>query len=206
MIAVDDTRSIAATPMSLHHAGNLPLVGGRLCLDFTNTAAFAGSVIVNEHLHRPDALLVWGRHVDLAVGDLPTEADRIEALALRADLRRLLDPADEDDPLPALARLNQTLAAPGVRLEPTPAGYRYLAGAASPLAWLKGPVVLSAADLLASSDQTRVRKCSNPRCGWLFVDGSRGGRRHWCSMALCGNRSKVRAHYQRRRPAAGRAP
>jgi predicted RNA-binding Zn ribbon-like protein len=35
----------------------------------------------------------------------------------------------------------------------------------------------------------RVRSC--PRCGWLFVDVSKGGRRRWCSMSTCGNREKA---------------
>jgi predicted RNA-binding Zn ribbon-like protein len=38
----------------------------------------------------------------------------------------------------------------------------------------------------------RLRAC--PRCGWLFLDTSRGGRRRWCSMRVCGNREKVSRH------------
>lgn len=38
----------------------------------------------------------------------------------------------------------------------------------------------------------RLRSC--PRCGWLFVDTSRGGKRRWCSMRTCGNREKVLRH------------
>jgi predicted RNA-binding Zn ribbon-like protein len=38
----------------------------------------------------------------------------------------------------------------------------------------------------------RLRSC--PRCGWLFVDTSRGGKRRWCSMRICGNREKVSRH------------
>ena len=38
----------------------------------------------------------------------------------------------------------------------------------------------------------RVHAC--PRCGWLFVDTSRGGRRRWCSMQTCGNREKASRH------------
>jgi predicted RNA-binding Zn ribbon-like protein len=38
----------------------------------------------------------------------------------------------------------------------------------------------------------RVRSC--PRCGWLFLDTSRGGKRRWCSMRICGNREKVSRH------------
>jgi predicted RNA-binding Zn ribbon-like protein len=40
----------------------------------------------------------------------------------------------------------------------------------------------------------RDRLHSCPRCGWLFVDTSRGGKRRWCSMRTCGNREKVSRH------------
>jgi predicted RNA-binding Zn ribbon-like protein len=42
--------------------------------------------------------------------------------------------------------------------------------------------------------QERIHSC--PRCGWLFADTSRGGRRRWCSMRTCGNREKVSRHRQ----------
>ncbi|WP_245745979.1 CGNR zinc finger domain-containing protein [Nocardia altamirensis] len=38
----------------------------------------------------------------------------------------------------------------------------------------------------------RLRSC--PRCHWLFLDTSRGGKRRWCSMRVCGNREKVSRH------------
>ncbi len=38
----------------------------------------------------------------------------------------------------------------------------------------------------------RLRSC--PRCDWLFLDTSRGGKRRWCSMRTCGNREKVSRH------------
>jgi predicted RNA-binding Zn ribbon-like protein len=40
----------------------------------------------------------------------------------------------------------------------------------------------------------RERFHACPRCGWLFVDTSRGGKRRWCSMRTCGNREKVSRH------------
>ena len=40
----------------------------------------------------------------------------------------------------------------------------------------------------------RIRKCAADDCVLHFVDVSRGGDRRWCSMAACGNRSKVRRH------------
>ncbi len=59
----------------------------------------------------------------------------------------------------------------------------------------------SAADLLTSVSTTAVHACPGQECGWLFLD--RTGRRRWCTMAICGNRAKVRAHAARRR--TGRA-
>jgi predicted RNA-binding Zn ribbon-like protein len=37
--------------------------------------------------------------------------------------------------------------------------------------------------------RTKLHAC--PRCGWLFVDTSRGGKRRWCNMRICGNREKI---------------
>ncbi|PJJ72896.1 putative RNA-binding Zn ribbon-like protein [Diaminobutyricimonas aerilata] len=54
----------------------------------------------------------------------------------------------------------------------------------------------SAAMALFESERlTRLRAC--PSCGWLFVDVSRNGGRRWCSMEMCGARSKARAYYRR---------
>jgi predicted RNA-binding Zn ribbon-like protein len=55
---------------------------------------------------------------------------------------------------------------------------------------------------LESLPQERTRVCAGPRCGWLFIDRSKAGRRRWCDMATCGNAAKGRRNYQRRRAAA----
>ena len=49
--------------------------------------------------------------------------------------------------------------------------------------------------------RARVHAC--PRCGWLFRDRSKGRRRRWCLMKVCGNREKVARHYRVRRDTAG---
>jgi predicted RNA-binding Zn ribbon-like protein len=64
--------------------------------------------------------------------------------------------------------------------------------AAGDLSALVDRVLASAVDLLTHGPLDRVGSC--PRCGWLFVDTSKNGRRRWCSMAVCGNREKVRRH------------
>jgi predicted RNA-binding Zn ribbon-like protein len=61
------------------------------------------------------------------------------------------------------------------------------------------PVAAAAAKLLASGNRERLRRCAAADCGLWFYDTSRGGKRRWCSMARCGNRAKVAAHYRRAR-------
>jgi predicted RNA-binding Zn ribbon-like protein len=63
--------------------------------------------------------------------------------------------------------------------------------------WLLAAIARSAAEILSEPDGARLRTCANPDCGLLFCDNSRTHRRRWCSMAVCGNRSKV-ASFSRR--------
>lgn len=45
----------------------------------------------------------------------------------------------------------------------------------------------------------RLKSCPGPHCGWLFYDASRNASSRWCSMSICGNRTKTAAYRQRRR-------
>jgi predicted RNA-binding Zn ribbon-like protein len=47
------------------------------------------------------------------------------------------------------------------------------------------------------SPMERLRMCQGPNCSWLFIDTSKGGRRRWCDMAVCGNAAKSRRFYAR---------
>jgi hypothetical protein len=44
-----------------------------------------------------------------------------------------------------------------------------------------------------------MKACPGPHCGWLFYDASRNSSSTWCSMAICGNRTKTAAYRKRRR-------
>jgi predicted RNA-binding Zn ribbon-like protein len=50
----------------------------------------------------------------------------------------------------------------------------------------------------------RLKACPGDRCLHVFYDTSKNRTATWCSMAICGNRAKVRSYQQRRR--AGAAP
>lgn len=43
----------------------------------------------------------------------------------------------------------------------------------------------------------RLKICPAADCAWAFYDASRNRSRRWCSMEVCGNRSKVRAFRSR---------
>jgi hypothetical protein len=47
----------------------------------------------------------------------------------------------------------------------------------------------------------RVKICPADDCRWAFYDASRNRSRQWCSMEVCGNRAKARAHRLRGAPA-----
>jgi predicted RNA-binding Zn ribbon-like protein len=62
-----------------------------------------------------------------------------------------------------------------------------------------GLLAEAASDLLCACDLSLVKQCHNPACVLFFYDTTKNHARHWCSMDLCGNRSKVAAHYRRHR-------
>lgn len=44
----------------------------------------------------------------------------------------------------------------------------------------------------------RLKACANEHCTWAFYDRSKNRSGEWCSMAVCGNRTKTRAYRRRR--------
>jgi predicted RNA-binding Zn ribbon-like protein len=59
------------------------------------------------------------------------------------------------------------------------------------------PVAQAIAELVTTADFADVKKCEGSSCVLHFHDTTRGGRRRWCSMAVCGNRAKQAAHRDR---------
>jgi predicted RNA-binding Zn ribbon-like protein len=63
-----------------------------------------------------------------------------------------------------------------------------------------GRLVAIAASAMADGTWSRLKACQADPCGWAFYDHARNRSRRWCSMAVCGNRTKARSY--RRRHAA----
>ena len=180
------------------------LLGGRLSIDFVNAVP-------------PNAPLSWEQLIDFleATGivsvarsahllSLPqSDPQAAEALLLKAQnlgvaLRKLF----------AAMLRKQKLA--GEWIEPVNAILRITEGHDELVAqdgshqiefiaredgldWLLAAVARSGAEIVAEGARARLRTCANPHCGLFFYDNSRTRARRWCSMAVCGNRSKVAA-------------
>ncbi len=141
----------------------------------------------------------------------PAELDHAAAAAV--ELREWLRPviaawAGAGPGMPdehALARLNVMLAADSRHAEITRSGQGFTITDRrtweTPQALLALPAH-AAADLLANGDRSLVRKCEGPACTLWFYDRAKAHQRRWCTMAICGNRAKARAHRAR---LAGRA-
>jgi predicted RNA-binding Zn ribbon-like protein len=52
-------------------------------------------------------------------------------------------------------------------------------------------IARDAIDLFSGELRSRIRECENPKCGLMFVDASRPGKRRWCLMKRCGNMAKT---------------
>ena len=64
-----------------------------------------------------------------------------------------------------------------------------------------GLIAAAAAKIAIEKRLDRVKICPADDCRWAFYDSSRNHSRQWCSMEVCGNRAKARAHRARSAPA-----
>jgi predicted RNA-binding Zn ribbon-like protein len=193
------------------------LSGGRLCLDFANTVSWRRGEQPVERLTTYRDLVAWSRQAGILSGP---DADRLAregrrrpgdaaralrtAIALREPIYRIFwSIAAGGWPRPAdVARLNARLHEGLSRLQVVRKAGRFslewpaTEQALDRMLW---PTVRSATDLLTSADLKYLRTCAASNCGWIFLDTSRNRNRRWCDMRVCGNRAKVRRHFERKR-------
>ena len=193
----------------IHH-----LIGGELCMDFTNTLYGHTDVPIHEYLLDYRDLVLWSRHAGILTA---AEAHRLlrqaflqareaqavfrRALVLRAAIYRIFaklarrrSPKAED-----LAALHSAWieALTHSELLESSSGFRLDWKGEDALDRMLWPIVDSANKLLVSEEAQQVKRCNG--CDWLFVDRSRNHLRRWCSMDVCGNRAKMRRRYARRK-------
>jgi predicted RNA-binding Zn ribbon-like protein len=191
------------------------LIGGRLCLDFSNTAGDRGTAEPEEWLWSYAAFVNWSQYAGVLTGehaerlrraaaDHPAEAAATleRAISIREAIYRILSAVAADRPPDTgdLDRLNASLAEamPHLRVVQTADGFGWAwDGASDALDRMLWPIMWSVVELLKSDELTHVRECANDHCSWLFLDLSRNHSRRWCDMRNCGNLVKARRHYAR---------
>ncbi len=186
-------------------------VGGHPALDLVNTISHRlDPTLAVDRMNAPGKIATWmvevgvltaGEAAGLAPDGLVPGVAR-----LRAAAAHVFDAAAADQPPPptALAQILGLAGDGAAELAQVPDDGKTAARVRP--ARLDTPGLIAALALLVLDGvfrlpRGRVHAC--PRCGWLFRDSSKGRRRRWCSMKVCGNREKVARHYQVRRGARG---
>ena len=199
--------------LPVQHRAPFLFIANQACLDFINT-----DLVMNgqptDLLSSFQDLAAW-----LVQAELLTEKDAKEiegkgsrdemetlklAKAFRKTMREMAERLAAHKPVPqaALDLINQLLrhrvGYAQVTRRSSRFERRYEAGFEDANQVL-GLLAEAASDLLCACDLSLVKKCQNPACVLFFFDTTKNHARHWCSMNLCGNRSKVAAHYRRHR-------
>jgi predicted RNA-binding Zn ribbon-like protein len=156
---------------------------------------------LHDQLCDREGLAAWLVERDLAdAGTRVGEADLRRALDARDGLQALLfanNGAELDHK--AVERLDPALRGPGPFVQ---------LGADSPpdfVPWSRdldgalGLIGTIAAIAQLDGSWIRLKACRGDDCGWAFYDHSRNQGGSWCSMSVCGSRSKARDYRRRKR-------
>jgi predicted RNA-binding Zn ribbon-like protein len=163
---------------------------------FVNTLDIEDGV---DKLADPAALGQWLRSQGLLRGSSrPGEADVLAARRLREAIRTLLL-GNNGESVRKEAALVLSRTAQRAALAPVfdPDRNARLEPAASGVDGALGRVLAVVAEAMADGTWTRLKACRADDCRWAFYDHARNHSRHWCSMAVCGNRTKARTYRRR---------
>jgi predicted RNA-binding Zn ribbon-like protein len=206
--------------VEVSHTSN-PVHGNRLCLDFVNLPFTSGDPVAHttswleliEFLTEKQ-IVSGARSNELssltetdpkAAGTLLAHAARLSQdmrLAFRAILRAGRIQREWLEAINEILRVTEGYD----QLEWDGNGWRLgFVAKHEGLEWLLAAIARSGAELIAEGSRNGLQQCSNANCHLLFYDDSRTRRRKWCSMALCGNRSKVAAFARRQGEEKARA-
>ena len=200
------------------NTGNLSLVGGELCLDFTNTVDWRNdNKRQKEWLNDFSDLILWSRHagiieektaqaLSLKAWQQPDKAKQLykKAIELREILFHIfsflaIERKPEDYNLSIFNRFLVEAMAKSCLVSLQDGFTWSFCQDPDSMDFILNPIIKSAADLLVSPDLKHLKICADDCCGWLFIDMSRNYSRRWCNMKDCGNRAKAHRYYQRKR-------
>jgi predicted RNA-binding Zn ribbon-like protein len=174
-----------------------------LVIDFVNTLdAEEGT----DELATPDGLTTWLAQrgvLEPSRARAPSDMDRQQAVRLREALRELMlanNGGSRDDD--AGEELERVARRGELRLHFDAGGSISIAPGAEGVAAALARLLVPVARAVSDGTWQRVKACRAADCHWAFYDRSRNHSGVWCEMAVCGNRTKVRA-YRDRAPREG---
>lgn len=155
---------------------------------------------LKDDIATPAGLAGWLRERSLLRdGDAVNDADVTKALAIREGLRALafantgeeLDRAavDELNRVAAGIPIHIGLGVDDVSL------HAECDGALGALGW----IIATVYEAKVEGTWDRFKACRRDTCRWAFYDHSKNRSRTWCSMAVCGNRTKAQSYRERAR-------
>jgi predicted RNA-binding Zn ribbon-like protein len=177
--------------------GSRPPADLELVLAFVNTRDLEDDV---EEFTSPAALGAWLRAHDLLRGGHPTPADLVQARRVREALRSLLRANNGlSARKEAAATLDRAARRAGLSVRFETRGASRLEPAARGVDAAIGRILAAVATGMLDGSWSRAKACRAPDCQWAFYDRARNRSRIWCSMSVCGNRTKARAYRRRHR-------
>jgi predicted RNA-binding Zn ribbon-like protein len=195
----------------------LGLKFGPLCIDFTNTVFWRLHEEPIEGFKDYSIFLKWGcliglltepdaTHLMQQAEKYPEKASTVlrRVINLREALYRIIvETINVNSPDPGdLDILNSEISEMLQRTELIQLKGKFEWGwevGENELDQMLWPILISASEMLTTSNLDRIGICEGDGCGWLFYDQSRNRSRKWCDMGDCGNRAKARRFYQRKR-------
>jgi predicted RNA-binding Zn ribbon-like protein len=170
-----------------------------LVQDFVNTEI---PDFAQDDISTPGELEAWLRSRRLLDDGESVDADAfVTARAFRDVLRALaLENTLGNGPDPQLRAVFDRIAAElPLHVELGERGGLRLAPEGGPGRRALGSILVRILEAQASGSWRRMKACRKEGCGWLFYDASRNASSMWCSMSICGNRTKTAAYRRRRR-------
>jgi predicted RNA-binding Zn ribbon-like protein len=152
-----------------------------------------------EGLRSPEDLKAWLVGRDLIEPDEQVHATDLHyAIETREGLRRMLltnGGASPDEG--AVETVNRAATRGQLTLRFDVDGGSGLKPVARGVDGAIGAILAVAFASMAEGSWTRLKVCPEETCRVAFFDHSKNRSRRWCSMEVCGNRTKVRSYRQR---------
>jgi predicted RNA-binding Zn ribbon-like protein len=174
---------------------NITICGGSLCIDFVNTVKNRVTVPLADYLSSFEDLLYWSQRMEIIspnqfrelnarATNQAKEAELFfkKCIAYREVLFELLLALSKKEKVPApvleTCNLHIETHMPYIRLKQSQNGFEETwAFQEDDFRLITAPIVNDCYELLISDKLDKLKEC--PKCGWIFSDTTKNGKRRW---------------------------